>query len=89
MARAERTTDDAPDRQLDVEIDWGEVSTSGVQFVTPEEGRAYFDEQARELLGISGAEFVRRHDAGEYDDIIDDPAHDAVGFLAFLIDLAR
>jgi hypothetical protein len=89
MARAERTTDDALDSPSDVEIVWDEVSTSGVRFVTPEEGRAYFDEQARELLGISGAEFVRRHDAGEYDDIIDDPAHDAVSFPAFLIDLAR
>ena len=89
MARAAQTTDDELDTQPESEIDWDTVSVPGVRMVSPAEGRAYFDEQARELLGISGSEFVRRHDAGEYDDIIDDPAHDAVGFLAFLIDLAR
>jgi len=44
-----------------------------LQILTPEEGRAMFDARARELLGISGEEFLRRLDAGEYDDIYDDP----------------
>ena len=35
---------------------------------TPEEGRAHFDEQARRLLGMEGEEFVRRWEAGEFDD---------------------
>ena len=39
---------------------------------TWEEGRALFDDEARRLLGISGEEFLRRLDAGEYDDIEED-----------------
>ncbi len=34
--------------------------------LTPEEARAVFDRKARRLLGISGEEFVRRWEAGEY-----------------------
>ena len=30
-----------------------------------------FDEEAQRLLGISGEEFVRRYDAGYYDDNFD------------------
>lgn len=32
----------------------------------PEEARAFFDRKARAILGISGPEFLRRWDAGEY-----------------------
>ncbi|MEA2641607.1 MAG: hypothetical protein QOF51_3001 [Chloroflexota bacterium] len=45
----------------------------GVQFIDREEGLHIFDEQARELLGMSGEEFVRRWNAGEFDDIADTP----------------
>lgn len=31
-----------------------------------EEARALFDRQARKFLGISGEEFLRRYDAGEF-----------------------
>jgi hypothetical protein len=46
-------------------------SSPGVtsRIVTPEEGRRYFDEQARLRLGMSGEEFVRRWKAGELDDL--------------------
>lgn len=40
----------------------------GVVELTREEGRALFDRHARELLGISGEEFLRRYDAGEFDE---------------------
>lgn len=36
--------------------------------MTDEEAREYFDRAARYYLSISGDEFVRRYDAGEYDD---------------------
>ncbi len=48
------------------------------------EERAFFDRSARALLGISGDEFVRRWNAGEYDDVADDPAHWDVLYLAML-----
>lgn len=38
----------------------------GVTELTEEEGRALFDRAARRKLGISGEEFLRRLDAGEY-----------------------
>jgi hypothetical protein len=38
-----------------------------------EEGKRFFDEQVREVLGISGEEFLRRYDAGEYADVPDTP----------------
>ena len=35
--------------------------------MTKDEARAFFDEQARAWLGMSGPEFIRRWDAGEFD----------------------
>lgn len=40
----------------------------GIEILSLEEGRAFFDEMARERLGISGDEFVRRWHAGEWRD---------------------
>ena len=41
--------------------------------VTPEEGRQILDRAARRRLGISGEEFLRRWDAGEYVEVADEP----------------
>lgn len=61
-----------------------------VRDLTPEEAKADFDAKARQLLGISGEEFLRRLDAGEYDDVLDDPAyHRTVGYLWDLSVVAR
>jgi hypothetical protein len=40
----------------------------GVTELNEAEGRALFDKAARNLLGISGDEFLRKLDAGEYPD---------------------
>lgn len=53
--------------------------------VSRDEGRRMFDRAAREALGISGAEFLAKWDAGEYEDN-DDPA---VTRVAMLIPFAR
>jgi hypothetical protein len=37
-----------------------------IEEISDEEARAYFDAQARRLLGISGDEFLDRYEAGEY-----------------------
>ncbi len=50
--------------------------------LTVEESWALFDQHARELLGISGDEFVRRWNAGDYDEIADDGEHYDIIFLA-------
>ena len=53
--------------------------------LSPEEEWAHFDSVARRRLGMSGEEFLRRLDAGEFDEIVDDPInHRWVGYLAAL-----
>ena len=59
------------------------------RILTPEEGRAYFDEVCRNRLGISGDEFLRRWDAGEYRDSPDTPESSGIRSVAMLIPLAR
>ena len=61
-----------------------------IVYPTHEETKAHFDAKAQELLGISSDEFLRRLDAGEYDDIIDDPMHHrTVGYLWALSETVR
>ena len=60
-----------------------------VRELTPEEGRAYFDACARELTGMSGEEFLRRFDSGEFDDILDEPEYPHLMHLWMLIPFAR
>lgn len=52
-----------------------------VQELTPEEGHQLFDRAARRRLGISGAEFIRRWDAGEYVGKADEPDVSTVAML--------
>jgi hypothetical protein len=61
----------------------------GIHFVTPEEGEAIFDRQARKALGISGAEFLRRWDCGMYRPVPDTPEGRKIGRLVMLIPFAR
>ena len=42
-----------------------------VHVVSEAEGKAMFDDEARHELGISGEEFLRRYDAGEFHDVTD------------------
>jgi hypothetical protein len=61
----------------------------GIHFATPEEGRALFDYQARKQLGISGEEFLRRWDRGEYQPVPDTPEGWKVGRLVMLMPFVR
>jgi len=56
------------------------------QELSREEGRALLDRQARYFLGISGDEFVRAWDAGEFDD---DPDRPEVMNVVMLIGFAK
>jgi hypothetical protein len=62
---------------------------SGIRFLDDDESRAHFDRQARRLLGISGEEFLRRYDAGEYERELDDRESRAVMKLTMLTDFVR
>jgi hypothetical protein len=46
--------------------------SDGIRLLSEEEAREHFDRSARRLLGISGDEFLRRYDAGEYNRELED-----------------
>jgi hypothetical protein len=58
-------------------------------WLTPEESRRQFDELARELVGMSGDEFICRLDAGEFLDLPDDEDHRAYAELSVMTALGR
>jgi len=62
---------------------------SGIRFLEDEESRAFFDTQAQRLMGISGAEFIRRYDAGEFEDAPDDVQHHNITELVMLLPFGR
>jgi hypothetical protein len=61
----------------------------GIVILEDDEARAYFDATARELLGMSGEEFLRRLDAGEWEEVIDDGEHRDHLFLAMMRSFAE
>ncbi|MGH2610793.1 MAG: hypothetical protein ACRDHF_17065 [Tepidiformaceae bacterium] len=56
-------------------------------FVSREEGVAMFDREARRLMGMSGEEFLRKWDAGDFD--VDGPDHTKLIELYFLMPFVR
>lgn len=54
----------------DADVDAAE---STVQYVTPEERFAIFDRAAQHYLHMSGEEFIRAWDAGEFEEDPDQP----------------
>jgi hypothetical protein len=66
-----------------------ERTNSEIRLLDDDESRAFFDEQARQLLNMSGEEFLRRYDAGEFKDIADDPHRREIAWLAMLRSFGR
>jgi hypothetical protein len=65
------------------------LTDTGIKWLTETEGHRLFEEQVQKYLGISGSEFLQRWDAGEYDEIADDPDHPEIMRLAALIPFGR
>jgi hypothetical protein len=63
--------------------------SDGARLLNDEEARAHFDGDARRLLGISGDEFLRRLDAGEYNRPLDDRVLRAVMKLRMIENFVR
>jgi hypothetical protein len=63
----------------------GDVPPAAPEY-TAEEGRKIFDAAARRHLGMSGDEFLRRWDAGEF---ADDPDRPEVIEVALMVPLVR
>jgi hypothetical protein len=66
-----------------------EESVPDIIFLEDDEARAYFDKTARELLNMSGEEFLRRLDAGEWEEVIDDGEHNDHLWLAMMRSFAE
>lgn len=58
-------------------------------FLDPEEGQRQFNALVESRLGITGSEFIRRFDDGEYQQIPDDDEHRDIIDLAMLIPFGR
>jgi hypothetical protein len=61
----------------------------GVKELTPEEGRAFFEDEVQRLLGITAKDFLRRLDAGEYNGVYDTPGYWQIGHLELLSHVVR
>ncbi|MBA2277936.1 MAG: hypothetical protein H0W06_09270 [Chloroflexia bacterium] len=64
-------------------------STLSSSILSAEEGRQLFDEFARELLHMDGEEFMRRWNAGEYEDLEDIPENGEILYLSMLMPFGR
>lgn len=49
--------------------------------ITAAQGRRWFDDAVRKYMQMSGEEFLRRWDAGEWHDLYDDSDHWYIGYL--------
>jgi hypothetical protein len=61
----------------------------GVQYISAAEAREVFDYQARKLMGMSGEEFLRRWDEGEFRDLFDKRGHEDLTHLVLMMGLGR
>lgn len=66
-----------------------EETIPDIDLLTEEEARALFDRRARKLLHISGEEFLRRWDAGEYRPVPDTAEGRKIGELVMTMSFAR
>jgi len=64
-------------------------SEDGIRFLDDAESRQYFDRQARRLMNMSGEEFLRRYDDGEFEAELDGPRHRQLAKLVMLLPFGR
>ena len=70
-------------------IESEELGEAGNFIMSPEEARAFFEREVQRLVGMSGDEFIRRYDAGEYAEIEDVPENWNIFRAAFLIGFGK
>lgn len=66
-----------------------EHATSKTRFLNDAESHELFDREARRLMNMSGEEFLRRYDAGEFEAEMDGPKHHALVKLVMLLPFGR
>lgn len=73
----------------EIDIETIDNDYSGPLTLTHEEALALFEAEVQRDMGISGEEFLRRLDAGEYDEIYDDPEYRHIGHLEMFSHVVR
>ena len=66
-----------------------DIHLPSIVWITSDETRVEFDRCAQEMVGMSGDEFLRCLDAGEYADIPDGREHRAIIELGMMSALGR
>ena len=68
-----------------------ETTKTGYRILPPDEAHAFFDGVARQIVGMSGDEFIAKWDAGDYADLpLDEtPEGREIIHLALLIPFGR
>lgn len=66
-----------------------EPKSDQIHFLSDEESHRLFDSEARRLMNMSGEEFLRRYDVGEFEAEMDGPRHSELVQMVMLIPLGR
>lgn len=83
VARPKNLNDDSDDlTNVDVDIE-------GIHILSEEEAWEFFNDQAQRILGISGEEFLRRWDRGDYRPVPDTPEGWPIAGLVMLMPVGR
>ena len=67
----------------------GTADEGNFRYLEPEEARALFDQSARSLMQMSGEEFLRRLDAGEFDEALAEDDNRDLSYLSMIATLGR
>lgn len=64
-------------------------ATSEIRYLDDEESHQLFDREARRLMNMTGEEFLRRYDAGEFEAEMDGPRHRQLVEMVMLLPFGR
>ena len=59
----------------------GDDGEPAAYIISPRQGRFWYDAAVRKYMGISGEEFLRRWDAGEWHELYDKPGYWYINYL--------
>ena len=68
-------------------VDTVQETESGIRWLSQAEAHAIFDADARRIMGMSGDEFLRRYDAGEFDDMPDTSAEEHLDYWDLVLSI--
>ena len=71
------------------DVDPDEMPGIEIHYPSKEEAQQFFDAEAMKTLGISGDEFLRRWEAGEWQPVPDDTEVRKIAELSMMIPFAR